>query len=355
MEYQIINHQHIFMPRSAGFAECHASTVCLLPDGCAAAAWFGGDREKAPNVGIWFSRQKKKDGSFTSPVRVAEGKEMPAGAGQGTDLTGMHSGEKKPYRSVPCWNPVLYADKTRVLLFYKVGEEIPDWRTFVIESSDFGEHWSSERELVPGDFGGRGPVKNKCIRLRDGAILAPASREGEYWDCFTDRSEDNGRTWNRSGNVPLDHGKLKGKGIIQPSLWEDGQRLVHMLARSTEGFLYQSISSDGGRSWSPAERTGLPNNNSGIDLTRLEDERLVLVYNPVSGNWAARSPIAFSVSDDNGITWGEPQILDHVPCDRNVKEAEFSYPAAVSRGSEVYITYTWKRSTIAFWHIRILP
>ncbi len=195
-------------------------------------------------------------------------------------------------------------------------------------------------------------MKNKCIRLRDGAVLAPASTEGGGWECFTDRSEDGGKTWKRSRNVPLDKKSLTGPGIIQPTLWQDSAGTVHMLMRSSEGCIFRSDSADGGKSWGQAVRTALPNNNCGIDLARLSDGRLVLVYNPVSGNWAARSPIAFAVSQDNGESWSEPQYLDHVPCDRNMESAEFSYPAVIAEGNDVYITYTWKRRTIAFWHLR---
>ncbi len=324
MNYQVKSHQHIFQSETK-FRQCHASTVCILPDGKLGAAWFGGEHEKAPDVAIWFA--KRENGTWEEPRKIAEAP------------------------GIPCWNPVLFAQGKRLLLFYKVGKEIPRWQTFVKESTDSGLSWSEERELVPGDLGGRGPVKNKCITLLDGAILAPASTEADGWVCFTDRSEDGGKTWERSPNVPVERGMLNGSGMIQPTLWQDESGSVHMLMRSSEGAIYASRSEDGGRSWSMARRTALPNNNCGIDLARLADGRLVLVYNPVSGNWAARSPIAFSVSEDNGKTWSDPEILDHAPCSANVERAEFSYPAIVANGNDVYLTYTWKRRTIAFWHL----
>ena len=328
MKYQIIQHQHIFAPGQQEFKQCHASNVCLLPDGSAAAVWFGGDHEKAPNVAVWFSKQK--NGQWTVPVRIA-----------------VHEG-------IPCWNPVLLPKEDRLVLYYKMGKEIPTWQTMVKESFDFGETWGEAKELVPGDFGGRGPVKNKCLVLKNGTILAPASVEAEYWQCFVDISEDGGATWQKSSLVPMDKESLKDKGVIQPTLWEDETGVVHMFMRSSEGYIFTSESTDGGRNWSMAERTALPNNNCGLDLAKLSDGRLVLVYNPVSGNWAARSPIAFAVSEDNGKTFSEPQILDHVPCEKNEERAEFSYPSVVNRGNDVFLTYTWKRQTVAFWQIRIL-
>lgn len=49
MDYQIICHQHLFEPESQ-FAQCHASTIEMLPDGALTAAWFAGSHEKAPAI-----------------------------------------------------------------------------------------------------------------------------------------------------------------------------------------------------------------------------------------------------------------------------------------------------------------
>ncbi len=327
MDYQVIAQEHIFPPEEL-YLECHASTLAFLPEGGVAAAWFGGTKEKNDDVGIWFSR---RIGGKWEPQRKA------------ADVEG-----------VPCWNPVLFDFGDRLSLFYKVGKEIPTWKTLVTESTDNGLTWSEGREIVPGDEGGRGPVKNKCIRLSDGTVLAPASLETDTaWDCFVDRSADNGHTWERSPLVPLDHAALTGKGIIQPTLWEDVAGTVHMFTRSTESRIFHSCSADGGRSFSPAEPTDLPNNNSGIDLARLDDGRLVLVYNPVASPRGVRSPLCFTVSEDNGRTWGPDHYLDHFPSPEKARKSTFAYPAVIARGNDVFITYTWKRETIAFWHIRI--
>lgn len=332
MRYQVLRHEHIFPPE-VWFRQCHASSLCVLPDGDLGVAWFGGDHEKADNVAIWFSkcpRTGKSVGTWSAPVKIADKED------------------------VPCWNPVLFADGDRLVLFYKVGKEIPTWQTMVKESFDSGATWIGEKEAVSGDIGGRGPVRNKCITLSDGTVLAPASTELGGWNSFVDRSTDGGRTWVRTENIEIDRTENPTAGIIQPTLWQDEAGVVHMLLRSNTGYIYKSASTNGGKTWSPTEKTVLPNNNCGIDVVRMENGRLVLVYNPVSGNWAARTPIAFSVSEDNGITWSEPEILSHQPCGENNVNYEFSYPAIIADGEDVYITYTWKRQTVAFWHIRFL-
>ena len=75
------------------------------------------------------------------------------------------------------WNPVLfYREDGTLLLFYKQGQQIASWRTLVMQSADDGVSWSEPAELVPGDVsGGRGPVRNKPIRLASGRVLAGAS------------------------------------------------------------------------------------------------------------------------------------------------------------------------------------
>jgi len=235
-----------------------------------------------------------------------------------------------------------------LFLYYKAGYTIPEWETMVMRSHDDGRTWSDPAPLVPGDIGGRGPVKNKPITLGDGTLLAPASLE-PAWDCFADISRDGGETWERSETVPLDHSGLKGRGIIQPTLWESAPGRVHMLTRSTEGAIYRSDSADGGRTWCPAYPTELPNNNSGIDLVQLDDGTLALVYNPVrpeSGTKGPRTPLVLHLSGDNGETWHSGLLLDQ-------GEGEFSYPSIVAAGRELYVTYTWKRERIAFQKITL--
>src|SRR5690348_8811842 len=72
-----------FIYESAPFPECHASTIVETKAGLV-SAWFGGTREKNPDVTIWVSRHVA--GKWTPPVSVADGIQS-----DGT----RH----------PCWNP----------------------------------------------------------------------------------------------------------------------------------------------------------------------------------------------------------------------------------------------------------
>ena len=307
------NIQHIFADERP-FAQCHASTLVQLSDGRFLAAWFAGSKESDANVGIWGADCHQ--GHWSAPRLLAK------------------------TRNDAHWNPVLHVDAAdRVYLFFKVGVTIPEWETWAIESADGGQHWTEPRELVTGDRGGRGPVKNKLITLSDGAWLAGASLEEGAWDVFVDRSEDLGQTWTASDLVARDPAVFTGRGAIQPTLWESAPGQVHMLVRTTCGIIGRSDSSDGGRSWSTLYATDLPNNNSGLDLARFADGTLALVCNPTT---KGRTPICVLLSTDNGQTW--PRRLD-----LETDEGEYSYPAIITTQTGIAITYTWKRERIAFW------
>jgi len=302
------------------FKECHASTLIRLDDGSFLVAWFGGTKEKNPDVGIWLS--KGTPGNWSAPLQAVK------------------------IRNDAHWNPVLARDeKGTVYLYFKVGKEIPTWETWVTTSIDNGTTWSNPVELVKGDRGGRGPVRNKPILLSDGTWLAGASHEEGQWEVFVDHSKDNGKTWEATPYLTLDRNQFNGRGVIQPTLWESTPGNVHMLVRSTNGKIYRSDSKDYGKTWGALYATDMPNNNSGIDLVKLTDGTLVLAYNPVSGNWASRASLNLAVSHDNGITWSKNIVLEN---DNDMK-AEYSYPAIIAYGNRVALTYTWKRQRIVFW------
>jgi len=121
-----------------------------------------------------------------------------------------------------------------------------------------------------------------------------------------------------------------------------------MLLRSSAGVICRSDSEDYGKTWSPVYRTNLPNPNSGIDVTKLDDGTLVLIFNPDDENWGSRGEISLAVSEDNGKTW-DPVI----ELEKGAEEDEYSYPSVISFGDTVAVTYTWKRERIAFWMGRV--
>ena len=298
--------------------QCHASTIVVFENGNAIAAWFGGTKESHPDVRIWYSRYE--NGIWCTPTAIPS------------------------EEVVPHWNPVLFqTDDKMVTLYYKKGFKIPDWKTMVVTSADFGKTWSAPRELVENDTsGGRGPVKNKPIALADGTILAPASTEQGSWRCFIDTFD--GHMWCKHP-IPVNSEDENLVQLIQPAIWQSAEDCVHVLMRSANGSIYRSDSCDGGKNWCTAYPIPIPNNNSGIDCA-VCNGKLVLVCNPVRENWGKRSPLTVFISEDNGTTFQKLLDLETEP-------GEYSYPAIVSHGNYVYITYTYQRTKIAFCKLQI--
>ena len=312
--------QSEFVFETAPFASAHASTLVESREGLI-AAWFGGSREGAPDVGIWISR--RVDGAWTAPAEAANG----------VQADGMR---------YPCWNPVLFEMPDQELsLFYKVGPSPQQWWGMLRRSRDGGRTWGDARRLPDGILG---PIKNKPVSLADGSVLSPSSTESpttpSTWRVHFERTVDGGRTW-----TVIRPKIIEGREIdaIQPSILIHASRTLQAVGRSRSGRIFETWSSDGGQTWTPLTLTALPNPNSGIDALALRDSRFLIVYNHTR---EGRSPLNVALSQD-GRSWDAALVLEQDP-------GEYSYPAVIqSADGRVHVTYTWRRQRIK--HIAIDP
>jgi predicted neuraminidase len=310
-----------FVYETAPYPQCHASTIVETRDGVLAAAWFGGTRERHPDVGIWFARYEK--GKWSEGVEVANGIQ-PDG------------------NRLPTWNPVLFqAPDGPLVLFYKVGPSPSKWWGMKISSNDNGRTWSAPERLPDGILG---PIKNKPVVLKDGSWLSPSSTEGNPtgWRVHFELSTDAGKTWTLIGPV----GKGEDIDAIQPSVLFHKDGRLQALSRTRRGFVASCWSSDNGRTWTPLERTMLPNPNSGTDAVTLSDGRQLIVYNhssppPERPTKGVRYPLDVAVSSD-GVKWDRVLTLETEPVGSG-----YAYPAVIqSRDGSIHITYTWDRKRI---------
>ena len=303
---KIIGKECIFAPGSLT-KTCHASTLVKLGDKII-CAWFGGERGSLPDTAIYFAVRKKREWSVPQKLEKTE--------------------------ETAHWNPVLFFDGEKIILYYKVGAHTWDWQNRCRISFD-GESWSEERKLGENQF--VGPDKNKPIRLSDGKILAPSSSENEKYigtGIYMDETYEGFSFLRRK--IPF------SDGLIQPTVWEEKNGIVHAFMRSARGFIYRSDSSDYGLNWTRPVPTELPNNNSGIDGIG-DGNRFYLCYNPFSDNGRKniRTPLVLSEMSADGRRILETVVLEDL-------RGEYSYPAVINNDKNIFVSFTYDRKSIAF-------
>jgi predicted neuraminidase len=158
-------------------------------------------------------------------------------------------------------------------------------------------------------------------------------------------------------NIPIDHSAIPGPGVIQPTVWSGHEGLVFLM-RSSTGRAWRAVSTDHGATWSPAQETDLPSNNSGLCASRLPDGRVACAHNTSEIPWGPRNELALSVSTDDGRTWTPRLALDALPSptstitpgDAGVDtdgESELSYPTLIAEPEGLLVSYTRQRREIA--------
>lgn len=358
----------------------HASNITVLRNGDLACVWFGGTQEGVADISIYFSRLAAGADRWTDPVRLSD----------------------DPTRSEQ--NPVLFPAPDGTLWLLYTAQLSGNQDTAIVRcrtSSDDGRSWGPIRTLFEGADGGGIFIRQPVLVLPNGDWLLPVflcpATPGARWVGDRDTSAvristDQGRTW-------TEHPVPESTGCVHMSVvpLRDGTLAAFFRSRWADR-VYRSTSRDGGRSWSAPVPTGLPNNNSSIQVTALRDGRLAMVLNessaadatgrrlslydeieddaaPAAGGMAAaatvppdgqapgrkafwgapRAPMTLALSDDGGITWPVRRNLevgDGYCMTNNSKDAlnrEFSYPSITqTEDGDLHITFTYFRQAIKY-------
>ena len=314
-----------FIYDKAAFPSCHSASIAETTEGGLVYTFFGGTRERHPDVEIYVCRYE--NGEWTAPMSVADGVQE-----DGSRL--------------PTWNPVLYQiPDGDLLLFYKVGPKPSEWWGLLKRSADGGRTWSTAEKLPEGFLG---PIKNKPVLLENGNLICPTSTEGNGWHIHFEITPDFGKTWRKVGPIATGPDNLQA---IQPSVLDHGDGKLQILARSRNWALVESWSYDYGETWSPLNKTTLPNNNSGTDAVTMENGMHVLVYNHVlpgpDNPKGPRTPLNVAVSKD-GKNWDAVLILEDSPI------SQYSYPAVIqTKDGLLHFAYTWRRQKMK--HVVVNP
>ncbi len=227
----------------------------------------------------------------------------------------------------------------RIALFYcQKNSASSDCRVMMRTSGDEAKTWSPAHQISPsGKY--TGLTNGRSIRLKTGRILLEAWENGDSY-CYL--SDDEGSTWRESQRVKPD------KGSWEPACIELKDGRVLMLMRTGLGGQYQSLSQDGGETWSTPAPTPLVGTAAPVSISRIPATgHLLAVWNHNPGA-TRRSPLTAALSKDEGATW------EHF---RNIEDASgdaWAYPAVTwidGRALLTYFNYTGGLSL----QLKILP
>jgi predicted neuraminidase len=351
--------------------QSHAANLMPLANGDLGCVWFGGTQEGVADISIYFSRLGQGSDAWSTPVRLSD------------DATRSEQ------------NPILFpAPDGRLWLIHTAqtsGNQDTAFARCRI-SGDNGETWGPVRTLFPGPgvF-----VRQPAVVLDNGDWLIGVFRcrtePGRKWSGDNDDSAvmistDQGATW-------TEHAVPGSTGCVHMNIvaGRDGLLLAFFRSRWAD-HVYVSRSTDRGRHWGAPVPTVLPNNNSSIQVTRLANGHLAIVYNdmnaagaserreslydeieddapapdgtpaptPASAGrtafWGApRAPLTLAVSADDGRTWpwkrnlevGDGYCMTNNSADK--RNREYSYPSIVATvDGTIHIAYTVFRQKIRY-------
>lgn len=148
-------------------------------------------------------------------------------------------------------------------------------------------------------------------------------------------SSDEGLTWQRRGGATFPC----AVDFLEQMIVERRDGSLWMIVRTLKDGMWQSVSLDGGASWSTGE-PWLPHVNSRHFIRRLPSGRLLLVKHgvPVDTRPQSRSHLTAYLSNDDGVTWQGGLVLD--------EREGVSYPdGATAPDGTIYVTYDRNRDT----------
>jgi predicted neuraminidase len=300
----------------------HPASITELANGDLYLAYYGGSGEYGDDSTVYGARKQKGAVAWSTPQAI------------------------KPRPREPEGNPVVWQAPDGKVWLFSVTRHGPTWcdaRITARISNDGAITWQAPVHVTAE----RGTmVRGKPIVLRQGDYLLPIYHETGKDREFTDpdtaslflRYDVKTRSWSESNRIRSRNGNL------QPAVAQLTENdLVCYCRRAggygpgTSGFIIRSESHDGGRTWGAGQETKFPNPNAAIDLLRLANGHLVLVYNDSKER---RTPLTVAVSTDGDRSY---------PHRRNVAEgpSDFAYPYAIqTRDGKIHVIYTTERRSV---------
>jgi predicted neuraminidase len=273
----------------------HSSAVTALPDGSLMAVWFAGSREGAADVQVRSARFNTSTGEW--------GAEQVMATRESTQ-----QGTRKYIRKLG--NPVVaLAPDNRLWLFY-VSVSMGGWAgsaVNVMVSDDFGEHWSTPRQLITSPFLNISTlVRSAPVFHADGSIGLPVYHEflGKFAEYLY---------LSAKGEV-IDKFRIShGNNSLQPAVVPlDGQRGVALLryAGETHHRVLASRTEDAGQTWSEPVPLEPSNPNSSLAAVATPAHGLLVALNDLQ---EGRFKLSLYGTDAQMNDWHSLGDLDKSP------------------------------------------
>ena len=299
-------------PQDPDYPGVHVASIEKAPNGDLLYSFYAGTREGADDVATYMSRLRVGAKTWTEPRVIFDEPNQPDG------------------------NAVLWTDKDTTYLFFSTirGDGWTDADLRLIRSTDNGRTWS-DPQYIRQEWGWL--FGTRPFRMSNGEVLVPIYSE-RLWAAGWYIPSDDYTTWVPYPSADDTQWPTSPNGAIQPATveLEPGHLLAYL--RTRDRAIYRTESFDYGRTWTPAEPTGLPNNNARVALLKLANGNLVLAYNPIT---SGRSILRLSLSTDQGRTWTSHVDIESEP------GAEFSYPYLMQTGDGmIHLAYTHRRQSM---------
>lgn len=319
-----------FIDHDPPLAYVHCPSVCELPDGGLACAWYAGTEETARDVAIYLA--------VTPPVDAAGQAEVAWGSPRAVvDRAGAIADLDRYVDKVG--NAVLFSDAARRLWLVYVTIGLGGWSGSSLNacwSDDGGATWSPSRRLTLSPFFNVSElVRAAPVLLDSGEIALPV-----YHECIGKFPE---LLWLRPEADRLVATKSRlagGRSLLQPAVVPLGGREAVAFLRNhgPSRRLVEQRSADGGRSWTPPAPTPLANPDASVAAVRLSTGAVLVAFN---NSTSGRENMSLAVRDGGSDAWSVIATLDREP------GRKFAYPYMVQdRRGLVHLVYTWKMQRV---------
>ncbi len=220
--------------------------------------------------------------------------------------------------------------------------------------------WSPPRPIWKGFTG----AMNSVILSKNGRLVYPFSYMtsrtwrnrgagldaftfmGKY-DCTALFSDDDGRSWKLANSINVTvPDTVYAYGAVEPVILQLKDGRLWMLVRTQLGRFWESFSDDGS-CWSRPQPTAIVSSDSPAGLVRLDDGRIVLLWNNCQRfpyAYGGRHVIHAAISSDEGQTWHgcrevarDPRRNEPPPLSGDYGTA-YPLPVATREGKVIYST-----------------